>query len=59
MREHFRPCTAYRHTFADKGSDPFGPGTQKKFYRDQPSDAVQALKTKQMLRLNLLSKMGF
>ena len=33
MREHFKFAIAYWHTFCGQGSDPFGPGTDRKSTR--------------------------
>jgi xylose isomerase len=58
MREHFKFAVAYWHSFCGTGADPFGPGTQK-FSWDEPSDALEAARSKADAAFEFISKMGF
>ncbi len=57
MKEHFRFAVAYWHTFCGTGGDPFGPGT-KKFPWDENPDAVQRAKDKADAAFEFITKLG-
>ncbi|BFM07218.1 xylose isomerase [Halioxenophilus aromaticivorans] len=56
MQEHLRFAVCYWHTFCGKGSDPFGPDTQK-FAWDEPSAPLDKAKAKLDAAFELFTKL--
>ena len=57
MSDHFRFAIAYWHSFCGTGNDPFGPGT-KKFPWDQDPDPVRRGKDKMDAAFEFITKIG-
>ncbi|RZS96930.1 xylose isomerase [Cecembia calidifontis] len=57
MKEHFKFAIAYWHSFCGNGSDPFGPGTIKRAWDENP-DPIQRAKDKMDAAFEFITKIG-
>lgn len=57
MKEHFKFAIAYWHSFCGTGSDPFGPGTIRRAWDENP-DAIQRAKDKMDAAFEFITKIG-
>ena len=57
MKEHFKFAIAYWHSFCGTGSDPFGPGTIKRAWDENP-DPIQRAKDKMDAAFEFITKIG-
>ncbi|MCS5489658.1 xylose isomerase [Algoriphagus limi] len=57
MKEHFKFAIAYWHSFCGTGADPFGPGTIRHPWDENP-DAIQRAKDKMDAAFEFITKIG-